>query len=226
MKRILRFEGVATRRNLLASGQVYLRTGAMLLRGLLRRPFLRESSGVLLVGRGARITNAGYVSHSGTLVVEDFAELQGISRGGINLGSHVSVGRGTLIRPTSSYGGQIGEGLWIGDRSSIGAGGFIGCSGGIVIGSDVMMGPGVRIFAENHLFDDISRTIKSQGIHRDSVEIGNDCWIASGVTIMAGVRIGSGVVIASGSVVTSDIPSNAVAAGVPARVLRWRGERG
>lgn len=223
MNGILRFEGVSTRRNLLASSQVYMRTGMMLLRGLLVKPFVRESSGTLLVGRGARIMNAGYLSHRGRLVIEDFVELQSISHGGVNLGSDVSIGRGTLIRPSSYYGGEVGDGLWIGDRSSIGPSGFIGCSGRIVIGSDVMMGPGVRIFAENHLFDDTSQTIKSQGVSRNYVEIGDDCWIASGVTITAGVRIGSGAVIAAGSVVTNDIPSNAVVAGVPARVLRSRG---
>lgn len=207
-----------------ATAGVFVRVGLMTARGLAVVPFLKRSSGPLLLGRGARIQNPGYVSHEGRLVLEPFAEVQGLSREGINFGSDVSIGRGTLIRPSSYYGGEIGEGLWIGDRSSIGCDGFIGCSGRISIGSDVMMGPGVRIFSENHVFADPTVPIKAQGVSRSFVEIGDDCWIGSGVTITAGVRVGSGVVIAAGSVVTRDIPDNSVAGGTPARVLRQRGD--
>jgi acetyltransferase-like isoleucine patch superfamily enzyme len=218
-----RFQGLPRSNNLHASVGVYLRVGLMTVRGLAVIPFLRRSSGPLLLGRGARIQNPGYVRHRGRLVLEPFAEVQGLSSGGINFGSDISIGRGTLIRPSSYYGGEIGEGLWIGDRSSIGCDGFIGCSGRISIGSDVMMGPGVRIFSENHVFVDPTIPIKEQGVSRSFVEIGDDCWIGSGVTITAGVRIGSGVVIAAGSVVTRDIPDYSVAGGTPARVLRARG---
>ena len=223
MSRFLRFEGLSPSRNSRATLKVFLRVGAMSLRGLAVKPLLKHSTGALFLGRGAKILNPGYVSHRGRLVIEPYAEIHGISQGGINFGSDVSIGRGTMIRPSSYYGGEIGEGLWIGDRSSIGCDGFIGCSGRIAIGSDVMMGPGVRIFSENHAFDDLSRSIKSQGVSRSFVEIGDNCWIASGVTITAGVTIGSGVVIAAGSVVTRDIPNDSVAGGVPARVLRKRG---
>ncbi|MDH6235372.1 acetyltransferase-like isoleucine patch superfamily enzyme [Cryobacterium sp. CG_9.6] len=223
MSRFHRFKGLPRNQNLHATMHVYLRVAFMALRALTVKPLLKRSTGALLLGRGARILNPSYVSHTGRLVLEPYSELQGISRGGINLGADVSIGRGTTIRPSSYYGGEVGEGLWIGDRSSIGCDGFIGCSGRISIGSDVMIGPGVRVFSENHSFDSLASSIKSQGVTRSFVEIGDNCWIASGVTITAGVRIGSGVVIAAGSVVTRDIPDNSVAGGIPARVLRQRG---
>jgi maltose O-acetyltransferase len=52
------------------------------------------------------------------------------------------------------------------------------------------------------------------------VKIGHRVWCGIGVTILAGVTIGDDVVIGAGAVVTADIPSNSVAAGVPAKVLR------
>ncbi|WP_284983038.1 acyltransferase [Arthrobacter sp. efr-133-TYG-118] len=220
--KLLRYEGLPIGANVLATGQMLGRTAPMLLRGSLVKPWLKHSGGVLFVGRGARLKNPQLISHKGRFVVEDYAEVQGLAQHGLNFGDEVSIGRGTLIRPSSYYGGEIGVGLWVGDRSSFGAGCFIGCSGEIRIGNDVMLGPGVRLFSENHIFSDRDRTIKSQGVSREFLSIGDDVWIGSGVTITAGVKVGSGVVIAAGSVVTHDLPDNAVAAGIPAKVLRTR----
>lgn len=52
------------------------------------------------------------------------------------------------------------------------------------------------------------------------VKIGHRVWCGVNVTILAGVTIGDDVVIGAGSVVLRDLPSNSVAAGVPAQVLR------
>ena len=194
----------------------------MLLRGAIRRPFLGTSDGHLYVGRRVRLSGASRLHHRGRLVLEDGVELQALAKRGIRFGEDVSIGAGTMIRPSSYYGGEVGEGLVVGNRSSMGSGCFIGCSGFISIGDDVMLGPGVRIFSENHRFDDAGETIKSQGVDRGFVTISDDCWIASGVTIAANVTIGRGVVIGAGSVVTSDIADYSIAAGVPARVIRSR----
>jgi len=55
-------------------------------------------------------------------------------------------------------------------------------------------------------------------------EIGNDVWIGSNSVIMGGVKIGNGAVIGAGAVVTKDVPDYAIAAGVPAKVIRYRFE--
>jgi len=209
----------------LADLSFVLRVLPMAVRGLLRKPFVGSGHGPLFIGRHVRLSGLSRVRHTGRLVIEDGAEVQGLAKRGLNFGSDVSIGPGSMIRPSSYYGGEVGEGLVMGDRSSMGAGCFIGCSGYIEIGNDVMLGPGVRVFSENHVFVDTSTTIKSQGVVRGTVHIGDDCWIASGATITANVRIGSGVVVAAGSVVTSDVPDNAVVAGIPARVLRYRGAK-
>lgn len=52
------------------------------------------------------------------------------------------------------------------------------------------------------------------------VRIGQRVWIGENVCILPGVSIGDGAVIGAGSVVPHDIPSNSIAAGNPARVLR------
>lgn len=52
--------------------------------------------------------------------------------------------------------------------------------------------------------------------------IGNDVWIGSSAIILAGVKIGDGAVVGAGAVVTKDVPSYAVVAGNPARLIRYR----
>lgn len=52
--------------------------------------------------------------------------------------------------------------------------------------------------------------------------IGNDVWIGSRVIIMQGIKIGNGAVIGAGSIVTKDVPSYAIVAGCPAKILRYR----
>ena len=50
--------------------------------------------------------------------------------------------------------------------------------------------------------------------------VGNDVWIGGNVIVLPGITIGSGSVIGAGSVVTKNIPSNVIAVGNHARVLR------
>ena len=57
------------------------------------------------------------------------------------------------------------------------------------------------------------------GVHVDTF-VGDNCFIGGGSTVLPGIRIGDHCVIGAGSVVMNDIPSNSVAAGNPARLIR------
>jgi phosphonate metabolism protein (transferase hexapeptide repeat family) len=54
------------------------------------------------------------------------------------------------------------------------------------------------------------------------VNIGHDVWIGHGAVVLAGRTVGNGAVIAAGAIVTKDVPAYAVAAGVPAMVVKRR----
>ena len=59
-------------------------------------------------------------------------------------------------------------------------------------------------------------------IEYEQIEIGNDVWIGARAIIMDGIKIGDGAIVAANSVVTKDIPDYAVAAGVPAQIMKYR----
>lgn len=56
------------------------------------------------------------------------------------------------------------------------------------------------------------------------IVIGNDCYISTGVTILAPITIGNNVTIAAGAVVTKDMPDNCVVGGIPAKILKMKGD--
>lgn len=41
-------------------------------------------------------------------------------------------------------------------------------------------------------------------------------------TIMKGVTIGNNAIVGAGAIVTKDVPANAIVAGVPAKIIKYR----
>src|SRR5690606_4981804 len=97
-----------------------LRISFNLIRGAYHRIFFKSSKGwMLLVGRKTVIRQARYLSVGKEFIAEDYCEINCLSKRGIVIGDRVSIGRYALIRPTNFYGGgEIGEGLKIGDNSN------------------------------------------------------------------------------------------------------------
>jgi len=65
-------------------------------------------------------------------------------------------------------------------------------------------------------------TIGNKHAGGESPSIGAGVDVGANSVILGGVRIGDGAVVGAGSVVVHDVPSNAVVAGNPARVIRQR----
>ena len=189
---------------------IYLRTTAKIVRGWGKRLFLKRAKGLFLVGKGVRISHGKHITCGKNVKFEDYSEIHGLCSEGLIFGDYVTISRGVMIRPSSYYGGNIGIGLTMGEGSSIGSYGYVGCSGKISIGKNVMFGPNCSLFAENHIFDDTKTTIKSQGVKQKGITIEDDCWIGSSVIILDGVTIGRGSVVGAGTLVTKNIPVESV----------------
>lgn len=198
------------------------RTGIKFVRGLYKRLFIKEAHGMLLVGKGVQITHGKHICCGKNVKFEDFSEIHGLCTEGLNFGDYVTISRGVMIRPSSYYGGDYGVGLTMGEHSSIGPYGYVGCSGKITIGKNVMFGPKCSLFAENHVFSNKESSIKSQGVQQKGITIEDDCWIGSNVTILDGVTIGKGSVIGAGTLVTKDVPAGSVVVDKREKVVRER----
>lgn len=190
----------------------------LLIRTLLILPFVAAR---MLCGHAMRIYavaswRARRVDLSGSVLI------RGDRRSKIMLGKGVALGQGVVL--ALDTGNQLTSELSIGPGTAINEFANIRAAGGrIGIGSGCQIAQFVCIIAVNHSFDNV------ESIHtapwdtsRSTVEIGDDVWIGAHAVILPGARIGKGAVIAAGAVVTGNIPEFAVAAGVPARFIRYR----
>jgi len=134
----------------------------------------------------------------------------------IEIGAHVYVGHQTILKGYHSSRMVIGDGTWIGQQC------FFHSGGGLTIGSDVGVGPGVRILTSSHRLDELDVPILHATVEFKPVVIGDGSDIGVGAVILPGVRIGAGAQVAAGAVVTEDVDDLAIVTGVPARVLRRR----
>lgn len=127
-----------------------------------------------------------------------------------------SAGKNLVIHSRFNF--DYGKNIHVGDNFLANYNSTVLDIGEVNIGNNVWIGPNTDIYTVNHPLTASGRR-KRLAIAKP-VKIGDDVWIGGKVTITPGVTIGSNVVIAAGAVVTKDIPSNSLAGGVPARIIK------
>lgn len=124
-----------------------------------------------------------------------------IMREGVEIGENAIIMMGAIL----NIGAKVGEGSMIdmgavlGGRATVGKRCHIG-AGAVLAG--VIEPPSAR-----------------------PVTVGDNVLVGANAVVLEGVQIGSNAVIAAGAIVTSDVPENAVVAGAPARVIKYRDEK-
>ncbi len=134
----------------------------------------------------------------------------------IEIGDDVYVGHGSILKGYFNNRMVIGDGVWIGQQC------FLHSAGGITIGRNVGIGPGVKIITSTHGEEGRGKAILHSRLEFAPVRIEADSDIGVGAIILPGVTVGRGAQVGAGAVVTHDVPPYAVVAGAPARVLRLR----
>ena len=133
---------------------------------------------------------------------------------GVRFGDKVTLNRYAYVQGGSG-------GVRLGDRVEINNFSIVNGTGGVDIGDDTLVGPGVRIISYQHRHSRAA-TIRSQPVDARPIRIGRDVWLGANSVILAGVSIGDGAVVAAGAVVREDVPAYAIVAGVPATVRKTR----
>lgn len=116
-----------------------------------------------------------------------------------------------------------GSDIEIGNNVDIGIGTIIHSSNKILIGDNTIIAGHCYIIDSNHGTKK-GKEIRSQpnDISENGIVIGEDVWIGTHVTILKGARIASHAVIGANSLVNTDIPENAIAVGIPAKIIKYR----
>lgn len=192
-----------------------------IIRGLILKIFLKKSSGIVFLGKRASIKHKNLITAGRTLFIGDNVEINALSKKGVCFGNNVSIHRNTIIDCTGGI-RSIGEGINIGNSVGFSPNCYIQVRGKVTIGDNVIFGPYVKIFSENHNFQDADLPVNQQGETRIGVNIESGVWVGSGAIILDGVTIGENAIIAAGSLVNKDVPPNSIVAGIPAKIIKNR----
>ena len=174
--------------------------------------------------KGGLAANSAGGSGSRALLCESHNDLA-VERGvvfihpeNIFIGPGVYVGHNTILEGYHNSEMRIGSGTWIGAMC------YFHSAGGLTIGKNVGIGPGVRILTSTHQEAGRAVPILKSPLQLSPVVIEDDSDIGVNAVILPGVTIGKGAQVGAGAVVSRDVPAYAVVIGVPAKVIRYRPE--
>jgi len=131
---------------------------------------------------------------------------------------------GSNIRVHSTASIRNPQNITIGNNSHINYNCCVWCgeNSRIILGDNLLMGPGVKIFSTNHGTKK-GMPMTFQDYVEDDIVIGNDCWIGANVVILKGVTIPDGCVIAAGAVVSKPLTEPyTIYGGIPAKPISAR----
>ncbi len=191
----------------------------LFLRGRLLSRFLRQSGKSAALGRNICIRHPGRISIGCGVIVDDGCVLdaKGSSPDGITIENGVVLGRNTIISCKNGC-------IKIEENTNISANCMLISETELSIGKNVLIaGMSYFIAGGNHgtLRTDIP-IIRQPMVQKGGIRIEDNAWIGAGVAVLDGVTVGHDAIVGAGSVVTKSIPPFAVAAGVPARVIKMR----
>ena len=138
----------------------------------------------------------------------------------ISIGKNVLIQSNTRLAAVPLTGEKICQ-LIIDDDVYIGCFNHIFATKSIIIEKDVLIADRVYISDNIHDYTNPLIPIKNQKIiQKKEVVIGSGCWIGENVSII-GASVGKNSVVGANSVVLKDIPDYSVAAGIPAKIIKY-----
>ena len=192
-----------------------------IIRGYCLKLFLKSSKGFIFLGKHTRIKFKSKIATGKSVTIGDYVQINALSKQGISIGNNVSILNNCIIECTGVI-RNLGEGLVIGNNVGIAQNGFIQVRGKVVIEDNVIFGPNVSIFSENHVFENPDLPVNVQGESRKGVKIESGVWIGTRAVILDGVTVGKNSIVAAGSIVSKNVPRYSIVGGIPAKVIKMR----
>ena len=190
--------------------------------GLLLRkwlyPLLLGASGRgVIFGQGVVLRHPHKVRLGYSVTLDDLVVLdaKGSANRGIDVGRGAFLGRGTIL---SCKDGDI----TLGDHANLGFHCEIFSGSSVTVGAHALFAAQVYLVGGGHAFEASDAAVVDQPRTSRGIQLGDNVWLGAGAKVLDGVRIGTDVVVGAGAVVNADLPDGAIAAGVPARILRSR----
>jgi acetyltransferase-like isoleucine patch superfamily enzyme len=171
----------------------------------------------VIFGQGVVLRHPAKIRIGDDVTIDDLAVLdaKGTSNNGIDIGNGVFVGRGSIL---SCKDGDI----VLGDHTNLGFHCEVFSGSRVTVGRHGLFAAYVYLVGGGHEFERADVAVIEQARSSEGITLGDNVWLGTGARVLDGVRLGHNVVVGANGVVTSDLPDGAIAAGVPARILRHR----
>jgi acetyltransferase-like isoleucine patch superfamily enzyme len=191
----------------------------LLLRKLLYPLLLGSCGRGVVFGQGVVLRHPHKVRLADSVTLDDLVVLdaKGTTNRGIEVGQGAFLGRGTIL---SCKDGDI----TLGDHANLGFHCEIFSGSSVTVGAHALFAAQVYLVGGGHEFEARDAAVIDQPRTSRGIVLGDNVWLGTGAKVLDGVTIGKDAVVGAGAVVNTDLPDGAIAAGVPARVLRSRGD--
>jgi len=119
------------------------------------------------------------------------------------------IGENVVINQSNNITVKSRATLIIGDNTYI-TRATISCLGEIEIGSNCILGEGMKIFDHNHQYTKQPFSVSKTNFSIGKVKIGSNVWTGANVVILKDVTIGDNVILGAGCVIHKDVPDNTI----------------
>jgi len=183
-------------------------------------PLLLGSCGRNVVfGQNVVLRHPHKIHIGDNVVVDDncLLDAKGTDNRGIQIDNGVFVGRNTIL---SCKNGDIE----LARGANLGFNCEVFSASRVRIGANTLIAAYAYVIGGDHDFSDPSAAVLAQGRTSAGVAIGDGAWIGAGAKILDGVNVGDGAIVGAGAVVRESVPADAIAVGIPARLIGSRRE--
>jgi acetyltransferase-like isoleucine patch superfamily enzyme len=193
----------------------------LVLRKMLYPRLLGACGRNVVFGQNVVLRHPHKIRIGSNVVIDDHCLLdaKGDANEGITIGSGVFVGRNTIL---SCKNGNIE----IADEANIGFNSEIFSASRVSVGPRTLIAAYCYLVGGDHDFSDPTRSILEQTRSSKGISVGAGAWLGAGAKLLDGVTVGDHAIIGAGAVVRDAVPANAIAVGIPARVVATRASDG